>query len=188
MSYKAENGKVISRFVDKAPLKNLNKTQTIVLTSMIFAAALVLSVVENMLPPLPIPVPGVKFGLSNIAVMYALFFLGGRQAYLIAVLKAMFVFITRGIIAAALSLSGGVMSISVMLILLLIFREKISYMSISIFGAVFHNIAQFAVISIIYTGMNIWPYFPVLLISGIIAGIVTSNLLRFILPAFQRLV
>jgi len=29
---------------------------------------------------------------------------------------------------------------------------------------------------------------PILLVSGVIAGIVTSTLLRFILPAFKRLV
>ena len=81
--------------VEKNPLGNLSKTQSIVLASMIFAVALVLSIVENILPPLPIPVPGVKFGLSNIAVMYALFFLGWKQAYVIAVLKGGFVFITR---------------------------------------------------------------------------------------------
>lgn len=159
-----------------------------VLAAMIFAVALVLSIVENMLPPLPIAVPGVKFGLSNIAVMYALFFLGSKQAYLIAILKGGFVFITRGIIAGALSLSGGILSITMMLLLLLVFRQKISYLGISIFGAVFHNIGQFLVIILLYTGMNILPYLPVLLISGVIAGIVTSTLLRFILPALKRLV
>ncbi|MFA5635296.1 MAG: Gx transporter family protein [Anaerovoracaceae bacterium] len=174
--------------VERDPLGNLNKTQSMVLSAMIFAVALVLSLVENMLPPLPILVPGVKFGLSNIAVMYALFFLGNKQAYLIAVLKGGFVFITRGIIAGALSLSGGILSITMMLLLLLVFRQKISYLSISIFGAVFHNIGQFLVITLLYTGMNILPYLPVLLISGVIAGIVTSTLLRFILPALKRLV
>ncbi len=174
--------------VERNPLGNLNKTQSMVLSAMIFAVALVLSLVENMLPPLPIAVPGVKFGLSNIAVMYALFFLGSKQAYLIAVLKGGFVFITRGIIAGALSLSGGILSITMMLLLLLVFRQKISYLSISIFGAVFHNIGQFLVIILLYTGMNILPYLPVLLISGVIAGIVTSTLLRFILPALKRLV
>jgi heptaprenyl diphosphate synthase len=174
--------------VERDPLGNLSKTQSMVLASMIFAVALVLSIVESILPPLPIAVPGVKFGLSNIAVMYALFFLGWKQAYLIAVLKGGFVFITRGIIAGALSLSGGILSVTVMLLLLLLFREKISYLSISIFGAVSHNVGQFLVIILLYTGMNIWPYFPILLVSGVIAGIVTSTLLRFILPAFKRLV
>jgi len=170
-----------------ARIKNLNKTQMLVLTSLIFAAALVLAIVENMLPPLPIAVPGIKFGLSNIAVMYALFFLGKRQAYTIGLLKAVFVFVTRGGIAGLLSLSGGILSITVMILLMAIFREKITYLIISIFGAVFHNIGQFIVITVIYTGMNMWAYLPVLLISGLAAGIVTSTLLKFIMPAFQRL-
>ena len=175
------------RRVEKDLASGLGKTQRMVLTAMIFAVALVLAVVENMLPPLPIAVPGVKFGLSNIAVMYALFFLGGKQAYLIAVLKGGFGFIMRGAVAGALSLFGGVLSLTVMLLLLLIFRSKVSYLSISIFGAVSHNIGQFLVIMLLYTGMNLWPYLPVLLISGVIAGVVTSTLLRFILPVFKSI-
>lgn len=159
-----------------------------VLTAMVFATALVLAIVENMLPPLPIAIPGVKFGLSNIAVMYALFFLGAKQAYTISILKALFVFSTRGAVASALSLAGGFLSVTVMAVLLMLFREKLSYLIISIFGAVSHNIGQFVVILLLYAGMNMWIYLPVLLVSGIIAGIVTSMLLRFILPALQKLV
>lgn len=177
------DGKVIKN----TRIENLNRTQMLVLTSLIFAAALVLSIVENMLPPLPIAVPGVKFGLSNIAVMYALFFLGKKQAYTIGILKAAFVFITRGGIAGLLSLSGGLLSITVMVLLMALFRERITYLILSIFGAVSHNVGQFIVIMLIYTGMNMWAFLPVLLISGLAAGIVTSTLLKFIMPAFQRL-
>lgn len=175
------------KFSENTILQNKNKTQLMVLTSMIFATALVLAIIENALPALPMAVPGVKFGLSNIAVMYALFFLGRKQAYTIALLKAGFVFITRGAIAAALSLAGGILSITVMVILILLFHDKISYLVLSIFGAVFHNVGQFTVITVIYTGMNLWAYFPVLLISGLVAGLVTSTLLRFIMPAFHRI-
>lgn len=179
---------MIEMRIDKKVTGKLNTTQVMVLSSLIFATAIVLSIVENMLPPIVVAVPGVKFGLSNIAVMYALFFLGKKQAYTIAILKGFFTFATRGAVAGLLSLTGGILSLSIMLLLLLIFREKISYLVISIFGAVFHNIGQFIVIAFIYTGMNMWAYFPVLLVSGVVAGIVTSTLLRFILPAFKRLV
>jgi heptaprenyl diphosphate synthase len=174
--------------MEQSSVKNMNKTQKMVLAALVFAVALVLAIIENMMPPLPLMVPGVKFGLSNIAVMYALFFLGAGQAFLIALLKGGFVFITRGIIAGALSLSGGLVSVAVMLLLQIVFKEKISYLSISIFGAVSHNAGQFFVIMLLYTGVNMLAYLPVLLISGIIAGIVTSTLLKFILPAFKRLV
>lgn len=163
------------------------KTGRLVQAAFIFAMALVLTIVENALPSLPLPVPGVKFGLSNIAVMYALVFLSKGQAYSIAILKAMFVLMTRGLIAGMLSLSGGILSLTVMLVLLTIFREKVSYMMLSISGAIAHNIGQFVVITVIYTGMYMWAYLPVLIISGVAAGIITATLLKVIIPALRRL-
>jgi heptaprenyl diphosphate synthase len=167
---------------------HIGKTKKLVLTGLFFAIAIVLSIVEGTLPPLPIPVPGVKFGLSNIAVMYALFFLSKEQAFTIAVLKALFVAVTRGIIAGALSLSGGLLSVILMLLLMLIFKQKVSYLVLSISGAVAHNIGQFIAISLIYAGMNLVAYLPVLLISGVIAGVVTATLLKLVMPAFYKLV
>jgi len=168
----------------------MSKTKLLVLTALLFAVALVLSIVENSLPSvsLLIPVPGVKLGLSNIAVMYALFFLKKKPAFAIAVLKGLFVAMTRGPIAGLLSLSGGVLSVLVMSLLIFVFKDRISYLALSIFGSITHNVGQFIVVSLIYTNMYLWVYLPVLLISGVIAGIATSILLRFILPAFNRLV
>ncbi len=167
--------------------KNTGETKRLVLTGLIFALALILTIIENSFPPLPLPVPGVKFGLSNIAVMYALFFLSKGQAYTIAVLKAVFVFTTRGLIAALLSLCGGILSLTLMLIVLLLFKGKVSYLAISVSGAVAHNIGQFVAITFIYTGFYLLAYLPLLLVSGVIAGIVTATLLRFIIPALKRL-
>jgi len=168
--------------------RNTGRTKQLVLTGLFFAVALVLSIVENMLPPVPIPVPGVKFGLSNIAVMFALFFMAKGQAYTIAILKALFVAMTRGAIAGLLSLCGGLLSLTVMVLLLLLFKDRISYLIISIAGAIAHNLGQFIAITMIYTGFYMVAYLPLLLISGVAAGIVTATLLRFILPAFKKLV
>lgn len=161
-------------------------TKRLVLTGLLFAMALVLSVVEDMIPPLPIPVPGVKFGLSNIAVMYALFFLKRSQAYTIAVLKSIFVLITRGLVAAALSLSGGILSLTVMLLIIILFKEKVTYLVLSMFGAIAHNIGQLIAITLIYTGMYLWAYLPVLLVSGAAAGIITAMLLKAVLPMLSQ--
>ena len=165
---------------------SISKTKKVVLTAILFAVALILSIVESLIPSVPIPVPGIKFGLANIVVMYSLFFLGKSTALTIVVLKALFGVITRGAVAGMLSFFGGMFSILVMIILLLIFKEKISYLVLSIFGAVFHNIGQFTAISLIYVGMNLWFYLPALLVFGVIAGIVTSTILKFILPALKE--
>lgn len=164
---------------------NYKKTRQLVLTSILFATALVLSLVENSLPPIMPSIPGVKFGLSNIIVMYALFFLRKGEAFSIAVLKSIFVFFTGGFVAAVLSFSGGMLSIIVMSMLMYFFKDKISYLLLSVSGAIFHNIGQFTAISIIYPNLYLWIYVPVLLISGVIAGIATSTLLRFILPGLK---
>lgn len=58
---------------------------------------------------------------------------------------------------------------------------------LSISGAIFHNIGQLIGISMIYTSIYIWAYLPVLIATGIMAGIGTSILLKFILPAFEKL-
>jgi len=165
----------------------MSKTQRLVIVSLFFAVALIIAIIENSLPPLPGMIPGVKFGFSNIAVMYVLFFVGKKEAYAVAVLKAVFVFTTRGFVAATLSLTGGLLSITVMVILLLIFRDKISYLVLSIFGAVFHNIGQLVAVSLIYTNFYLLYYFPVLLVAGVVAGVATATLLKIIMPVFQRL-
>ncbi len=172
----------------KLPDRTINsiRIKRMVLTGLLFAVVLVLAVVENELQ-IPVPVPGIKLGLSNIVVMYSLFFVEKKEALLLAVLKALFVFLTRGAVAALLSLCGGLLSVSVMIIFLLIFKEKISYLMISILGAVSHNVGQIIAISFIYTNIFVWAYFPVLLISGIIAGVATSTLLKVTLPALKRL-
>ena len=157
-----------------------------VLTALLFAAALVLTVVEYQMP-IPMPVPGIKLGLSNIVVMYSLFFLRKRDALTLAVLKSLFVFLTRGFIAALLSFSGGVLSIVAMIFCMVIFKEKISYLMVSIIGAVFHNFGQIVVVSMLYTNLLLWTYFPVLLVSAIITGTATSALLRITLPALKKL-
>ncbi len=99
---------------------------------LLFALSIVLSFAESALIP-PLPVPGLKIGLSNIVTMYCLFCMGRREAYMIAVLKSMFVLFTRGAVGAAMSLAGGLASVTVML-LLGAGREKRGSLFISVCG------------------------------------------------------
>ncbi len=156
------------------------------MTAFLFALALILSLVENAIPPLPINFSGIKFGLSNIAVMYALFFISKKSAFSIAILKAAFVLSTRGVIAGFLSFCGGFFSIIIMILLMKIFKEKVSYLILSIFGAIFHNIGQFLGIYFIYNTFSVIAYLPVLIISGVIAGCFTALLLKLFLPALNN--
>ncbi|MEG2022177.1 MAG: Gx transporter family protein, partial [Oscillospiraceae bacterium] len=92
-------------------------TRSVALTGMLFALAIVLSFAEGMLTPIFGLPPGVKLGLSNIVVMFALFYIGKPQAVLLAVLKGGFAMLTRGFIAGVLSLSGGLFSCLILILL-----------------------------------------------------------------------
>ena len=71
--------------------RNYQKTRHIALSGLLFALAMALSFIEGTLV-IPGLLPGMKLGLANIVVMYALFFMGPRQALVLDVLKALFVF------------------------------------------------------------------------------------------------
>jgi len=166
------------------PLKPKNKTHHLVLLSLLFAMAIVLTFVENMLPPLIPTIPGLKFGLSNIIVMYTLIFLGYQPALAIVLLKGLFAFGTRGAMAGAFSTFGGLFALCAMALVLFIFKKQATYLSISMIGAVCHNLGQFLMVLLFY-GAAMWTLLPILILSGIVAGAITATSLRFLLPAFQ---
>ena len=157
----------------------------VALGGMLFALALVLSAAEGALAPLLGLPPGVKPGLANIVVMYALFFLGRGPAVSLVLLKALFAALTRGLSAGALSLSGGLLSIG-LLMLLLLPREKPSLVLLSVAGAISHNLGQLLMASLwLGTGISL-AYAPVLILSGIAMGSLTALSLRLLLPALER--
>ena len=86
--------------------RNYQKTRHIALSGLLFALAMALSFIEGTLV-IPGLLPGMKLGLANIVVMYALFFMGPRQALVLDVLKALFVFLVSGFTAGAVLSSAG---------------------------------------------------------------------------------
>lgn len=166
--------------------KAKKRTKGLVLTAMLFALAIVLSMIEGMLPSI-VPIPGVKCGLSNIVVMYALFFLQKQDAFFVTVLKGLFAAMTRGVMAGVLSTAGGLLSIFVMLAVKCLVKDQGTYFIYSISGALAHNIGQFIVISLLYTSIGVVYYLPVLIAAGTAAGMVTAILLNYSMPALDAL-
>ena len=151
------------------------------------ALIIVLTIFENMLPPIPLLPPNIKIGLSNIIIMYLVFFTGYREAILLNVLKSLFVFVTRGGMSGILSFSGGMVSVIIIIILILIFKDNISYIAVSIAGAISHNFAQLLVYSLIMSTNLLVIHLPALLVFGIIVGAATGFLLQKLLPVLNKL-
>ena len=164
------------------------KTKNVALGGLMLAMIVVLSIIESFFPPMPFLPPGVKLGLSNIVVMYSVFFLSKKYAVCLAIFKSIFVFLTRGFLASLFSFSGGLLSIVVIVLFVSIFKDKISYITLSILGAISHNIGQIIVFSFVMKNVYVmFSYTPILIISGIIMGTVTGILLKAIMPVFKKM-
>lgn len=159
------------------------KAEKIALTGILGAAALVLSFAESLLPPLPMTPPGFKLGLSNIVTMYAAGSIGLPCAVFLAIIKGGFAFFSRGLAAGAMSLSGAIFSTVCVWLLL---KTDISFMLLGVCGALAHNFAQLCCARII-TGTGVIFYVPFVLLFGIITGVLTGTVLRFAMPALERL-
>jgi heptaprenyl diphosphate synthase len=149
--------------------------------ALMLSMIVVLSALEGMLPPLPF---NMRFGLSNVVTMYAMFFAGMRPAFILAVLKSLFVFLMRGPVAGLMSASGGMLSLLAVALAAAMLPDA-SYLFISVVGAITHNMAQLAVASVIVS-TNLMPaLMPVLAAAGVPAGALTAALLRVVMPLFK---
>ena len=172
------------------PMANRNhdpkKTHEIALSGLLFALAMALSFIEGTLV-IPGLAPGMKLGLANIVVMYALFFMGARQALYLDLLKALFVFLVSGWTAGFLSLCGGLLSLLVMWVLYYKLPFRPTWFILSVCGALSHNIGQLLGAGLILSSAMSLYYAPVMLVLGLVMGALTSLTLRAILPALGRL-
>ena len=137
--------------------------------ALLIALAMVLSWLESLVP-LSLAVPGVKLGLANLVVIFALYRLGPRQAAVISLVRVLLVTFTFGnAFSFAYSLAGAALSFVVMLLLQK--TGKFSMLGVSIAGGVFHNIGQILVaMAVLVTAELMW-YLPALLLAGIVAGV-----------------
>lgn len=165
----------------------MKKTGYITFLGLLCALAAVLSFVESLIPTSGLLPPGVKLGLSNIITMFAAFSLGIPGTLTVAVSKALFALLTRGMTAGLLSLAGGVLSgVAVCMIIKLDRNQKLGFAGISIVGAICHNAGQLVVVSLLTTKAA-FMYAPVLLISGAAAGTVTSLILKSVWRYIKKL-
>ncbi len=154
-------------------------TKKITFYGMFLGVALIFSYVEQLIP-INVGVPGVKLGLANIITMLLLYFIGVRAAVIISVLRILLSGMLFGNgFAIVYSLAGAASSILAMSLLKK--SGKFGFVGISVMGGVFHNIGQIIVAAIVLeTGALIY-YLPVLIISGLTAGIVIGVLSGFMM-------
>ena len=139
---------------------------------MLTAVALILSYVESLIPVL-VAVPGVKLGITNIVVIFALYRLGTKEAAALSLLRVVLVsFLFGNAFSFLYSLAGALLSLAVMILLKK--TDKFSATGVSVAGAVSHNVGQILVAIVVLSTEKLVLYLPVLAVAGVLAGIVTG--------------
>lgn len=160
--------------------KTAMAVQTLTRLALLGAVALVLGWVESFFPT----IYGIKLGLANTVLLYALYLLDVPSSFILMVLKVFLSLLTPGggerfIYSAA----GAVLSLLAMLLIKSVSREKTSVIGVSVVGALFHNIGQMLVAAAIFGVIPILAYSPIVLLSGVVLGVATGTVGRYAIRA-----
>lgn len=150
------------------------KVRDITHVATLTAVSIILGIIESYIPS--IGIPGVKLGLANIAIVITLFGYGWYYALIVNILRVFIVSLIRGTIFQMgffMSLTGAILSLSIMILCKLLLK-KLHIVSVSVLGSIFHVGGQI-IIAIIFTSTpGIIYYFPFLLLTSIITGIIVG--------------
>lgn len=146
------------------------KTKKLAIMGLSVALAMVFSFIESQIPAF-VAIPGVKIGLANIVVVFALYRLGWKEALLISGIRVFLIALLFGSAASLFySAAGAALSFCGMAILKK--TDKFSCTAVSVTGGILHNVGQIGMACLILETDIIKYYLPFLALSGTLAGIV----------------
>jgi len=167
---------------DKKHKDKTTNVKELAICALFTAIALIFSYIESMLP-IPFPVPGMRLGFANIAILAVLYIYGARDAFIVNIIRIVLSSLLFGNINSFFfSIAGGMASLGIMCLIKRFGRFNI--ITVSAVGGVIHNITQ-VLISIWVLGSvaigYLLPIFIILgLVTGIICGIVANIFLKHI--------
>lgn len=148
-------------------------TKKIVFLAVMLSIAIVVSIVESMIPLFW--VPGAKLGLANIVTLVVLYVYGKKDAFILLVLRILLVGLLRGTFLMPgffLSVSGGLLAYVMMITFM---RMKIfSIIGVSVTGSLGHSLGQILMAVVLLSTPELIYYFPVIFFISIPTGIFTG--------------
>lgn len=147
------------------------------------ALALIFSYVEAIIPYNP-GIPGIKLGIANVVTVIALYKFGARDAVCVSVIRIVIAgLLFNGLFGMLYSLAGAAVSLAGMT--LLKNTGLFSVAGVSMAAGVLHNLGQLLVAAALIEDLRIFFYFPVLLFSGIAAGILVGIISTLVLKSLR---
>ncbi len=164
------------KFKTREPESNRFDARRIAVLAFLVCIGLVVSVIENMFPPIIPLAPGAKLGLGNVASLLALIVLGTPDAFVVAILKCLLGAVVSGNVSGLMySVPSAIFALGVETLLFKLLFGKMSVPMISLIGAMVFNAVQLSVACLV-TGVNLVTLLPWLLLAGLLAGAFTGLL------------
>lgn len=161
------------------------RIRKLALCALLTAIALTIFVVEAQFP-LPVPVPGLKLGLSNIVTLFALAVFGWKEALAIVLVRIFLGnLITGQMMSLLYSLAGGLLSFACMALSLRILKQDQLWIA-GVLGGITHNLGQMAAAVAVTQTPALLVYLPVLLLCGIVTGTLTGLCAHLLYQKLRR--
>lgn len=157
------------------------KTKDITTISALTAMSVVIGILESLITPVGDILPGLKLGLANVIIIFALYKYNFSKALMISIIRVFIVALLRSGFGFNFffSLGGALFSIIVMA---LAKKTHLSLIGVSILGSISHSIGQVLIGILILNNHNIIYYLPYLLLfsipTGILIGIIAKKLIN----------
>ncbi len=160
-------------------------TQWLALCGLLLALTLVLGYVESLLPVAP-GVPGIKLGLSNGVLIFAVYMLNIPTAFVLMILKVLLSgLLFSGVSSMIYGFAGGVLSMTCMALLSRV--KGIHPVTVSMAGGVAHNVGQVAMAMLVLGTPSLVYYMAVLMVVGLATGALTGIAANLVMKHLRHL-
>ncbi len=159
------------------------RTRKLILCALLCAVALGIFVLEAQIP---LPVPGMKLGLSNVVTLFALPALGSLPALALTVVRILLGNLVTGQVSALLYAFGGaLLSLPCMAITVRLCKPKQLWLA-GVLGGLAHNLGQMAVAVVVTETPALLVYLPLLLLFGLFSGAFTGICAQLLVTRYQK--
>lgn len=166
----------------------MNTLHKQVFIALLAAQAILLSLIERLIPPIFVFAPGAKIGLANVVIILALYTLGTKDSFFLVLLRLLLATLLGGTIMGLLYAAvGGLLSFCGMLLLKRLTAPQFSVVGVSAAGGFLHNLGQLFVAAMLAKTWTILLYLPVLGSVGIVSGILSGMLAKLLLDKWPHL-
>ena len=154
-----------------------NGAKRVALSGVMLALALIVSLIENMIPPIVPMLPYAKLGLTNVVLLACFMLVGVWEGYVVLLLKCLLSAVYAGNMSMLIwSLPSALVAYTIMV--LLSKTKLFSVTGLSVVGGMLHNFTQIVVATLLL-GTSVFFYLPYMLLAGGVAGLVTGVICHF---------